>query len=534
MKHRLLTALVFLVLCQLFTTFATAQTRYTWNNSSGFWINPSSWSPTGVPGAQDTAVVNAGSVTLTGDIAVAKLITYGVITGDNLSVSDSLIWRAGNFSGSGTTNVLPGAVLLIKDSFIKRNSRTINTHGTTIWEADAAEINAAGGTFVNHPTGTWEVRGDQVMQVPWQNGSGQFFNEGTFRKTGPGITTMGGAQGVSFHNNGVVEVLEGQLRSGDNLIATSSSGRFQISDGASLWYLGGNHTLTGTSSVSGAGTVYFTGSSVVNLAGAYSVGNTRVTGGTANFNNAASGAMASDTLILNAGRLGGSGQLAVSGYTSWSGGSIALNNGSGGGANLGGIVEIRGTANKDFTGGTVTISGDAVWRDAGNMRFDGGRLTILPGGNLDIINDQRIDRIDGGFILTNEGTLRKRDSYGVSYLTRTFGEFNNNGSVIVETGTLLVNGPGGGTGTGDIEIAPFARFYYGDGNYTLNSPGRIFGGGTFRMAFGNIYLNGGYQVSGPTRISGGSIYFNNLTPGEAATEDVFLSGGELGGSGVVD
>src|SRR5688572_20202611 len=47
---------------------ASGQTHYTWDGGVGAWLDPASWSPTGVPGsgAQDSVDIFAGTVTLAG------------------------------------------------------------------------------------------------------------------------------------------------------------------------------------------------------------------------------------------------------------------------------------------------------------------------------------------------------------------------------------------------------------------------------------------------------------------------------------
>ncbi len=72
--------------------------------TTGDWNVTTNWSPNGVPGVGDKAIIPSGkAVTLVGDVIIDYVdLTGGTITGNfNLTISGTLVWTSGGFSGSG-------------------------------------------------------------------------------------------------------------------------------------------------------------------------------------------------------------------------------------------------------------------------------------------------------------------------------------------------------------------------------------------------------------------------------------------------
>ena len=89
-----------------------AQTTYTWNGVTGDWTLSTNWTPNGVPGSQDTAIVNSGRVTLTADVTIAKLELNTDLYGDfGLLVTKLMIWSNRNLQGADTLTIATGATL---------------------------------------------------------------------------------------------------------------------------------------------------------------------------------------------------------------------------------------------------------------------------------------------------------------------------------------------------------------------------------------------------------------------------------------
>ena len=128
--------LIISILFILFTCTTTAQTTYTWNGGTGNWNVASNWTPVGVPGAGDKAVINSGDVTLTTDVTIADIVLYGTLSGDfNFLVTGLMTWNAGVMQGAGVTTIDVGATMQLRGTNQQTLRRDLENNGTTIWEA---------------------------------------------------------------------------------------------------------------------------------------------------------------------------------------------------------------------------------------------------------------------------------------------------------------------------------------------------------------------------------------------------------------
>ena len=79
-------AALLLVLSIVGVSTTNAQTTYTWTGGSGSWFVENNWSPAGIPGAIDTAIVEVGTPELTQETTVASVDFSGAaLTGDELA-----------------------------------------------------------------------------------------------------------------------------------------------------------------------------------------------------------------------------------------------------------------------------------------------------------------------------------------------------------------------------------------------------------------------------------------------------------------
>ncbi len=94
----------FFFLFLFFSTVLGAQTTYT--SKGGDWFNTATWTPNGIPGVADTAIINTGTTIISDNVTVASLyMSAGVIAGDsNLTVTDSFSLTGGTigFSSAGS------------------------------------------------------------------------------------------------------------------------------------------------------------------------------------------------------------------------------------------------------------------------------------------------------------------------------------------------------------------------------------------------------------------------------------------------
>ena len=152
-----------ILLCAIFVLGAGnlfAQTTYTWIGSTGDWDVSANWTPTGVPGTLDTAIVNGGTITLNADVTVANLEIAANLNGDfDLEVTNLMVWNGQSIRGSGTLTISATATLRLAGSNQQTLQRSLVNNGTTIWEAgnfymDGGNTFTNNGSFVDHHSGT--------------------------------------------------------------------------------------------------------------------------------------------------------------------------------------------------------------------------------------------------------------------------------------------------------------------------------------------------------------------------------------------
>ena len=239
-------------------------------------------------------------------------------------------WTGGQIAGSGTL-LAAGGLELTSSGFKDLRGRTLTSPATAHFGGTGFLALAQGAVFSN--TGVFEALSDADV-ANFFGGSATFLNAGTLIKTGAGTTTA--FSGVTFNNTGTVDVQSGAL----SLAAGgTSSGAFTIGGAATLEFAGGVSTLTSPSSVTGTGTLRFA-SGTTNLLGTYlATGPLVLTGGDASFDTlndiqaaslilqAGTGtfnrALTTGSASISGGTLSGTGDVTVSGPTTWTGGQVA-------------------------------------------------------------------------------------------------------------------------------------------------------------------------------------------------------------------
>lgn len=197
------------------------------------------------------------------------------------------------------------------------------------------------------------------------------------------------------------------------------------------------------------------------VAGTTSAGLLNMSGGSATFN----GATSLTGLSMTGGTLGGSGNVNVSGATTWSGGSMG---GTGattanGGLNINGAV----TLNR-----TLSNSGTGTWQGTGDIGGT-GTFNNLGSASLAITNNQSM------MVTFNNGGNVTKSSTG----TTQFSAYTHNGGVLTLAGTVNINAfnLGGGTlnGGGAVNVAT-----------GFNWTGGIMGGTGTTVTNGSLLING--------------------------------------------
>jgi hypothetical protein len=450
---------------------------------------------------------------VSGNLTVSSGTLYaGGITGADLTVTAPMTWTGGVIAG--VSRVLANGGLTINGAGEKdlggSYGGTLVNGGAATWTGTGSIVGGAYSAFINQAGATFDAQNDGQFR----GGSlAPFHNAGTFRKSGGGATIIT----AEFDTTGTVNVQTGTLSLEDGY---SFDGTFTIAAGATLdVHLGGR--FPATSSVSGAGTVSFSGGST-NVLGSYNVtGTTSVSAGTVEFDSGASSANTN----LSGGSLNvsGTGSFTTTGTFNWTGGAV----GGGSHADIAplGLLNISGPTEKDLTGVTVNNFGTATWTGTGNIVVSGRSVfNNKANATFDVQNDVRLVYASLGGTFNNDGTLRKSRGGGTTAIEV---DLNNNGVVDVASGvTGVLSFAGGGTSGGSFTVAAQATLDFAvGGGRTLTAASSLSSAGTVSFSGSTTAIYGSYNVSGSTIITGGEVDFNSV----ATTVTAALSGGLLAG-----
>lgn len=313
--------------------------------------------------------------------------------------------------------------------------------------AHAASGGLSGGTINNLAGGLFDLQGDFSLTSP-------VINAGTFRKSaGAGTIAL-----RPFRNNGgAVEVRSGILSidgtNGDGIAPAWTGGRFDVSAGAVLNWVGANafqrYDIVGAFSGSGAGRIHYT------------------------------------PAIQTVGAAGASFAFAP-GLFYWT--SEQNSRFDGGALTNVGEIALDGAGAK-FVTGTFTNAGKIIHQGAAELEVVFGvTFTNLPGAVYEFRGDRSIL---GTGTFFNRGTVRKTTGSGISVLGRSFA--NEAGAIDVQTGTVFIGHSFSGGNTtvnrgGDFQVAANAVLELSAGGITTNYEGSFngSGGGTIRLSDGRI------------------------------------------------
>jgi len=467
---------------------------------TGNWLDGMNWSPEGVPGAADSAVIGAGKTAqLDAPATVGGLkLDGGTLTGTGvLTVAGLLTLKSGAMTGSGTTLAQGG--IDITSGVSLGDTRTLTNIATAAWNGGPLQL-APGAVFQN--AGTLNINATTDFT------GGTLNNSGAIAKGAGGVSRCTGA----LNNSGSVTVAVGelQLRGGG-----MHTGAFTVQPSATLEFGNGSHTLDGGAMVTGGGIVRFLAGTTTFNAATYDVtGSTTASGGTHTFTTAATvshvGSLAlsaTAVLVFNSGELiapsgymqtggtlGGSDTVTVAGPMTWSGGTM---NGSGITNANGGITFATATTPTIGNTRTVNNAGTATWTGSFSFHLDAGAVL----NNTGTLNINASADFLGG-TLNNSGAIHKTASPG-SALTRCTAALNNTGTLSVTGGVLQLNN--GGTHSGAFAVQPPGVLELGGGTHTLGAGAALGGAGILRLTGGTTTMNGGvYNVSGTTSVTGGT------------------------------
>lgn len=457
-------------------------------------------------GADGIAAINGGTLNS------AFLLSGGSLRGTSHVFNGSASWTGGTITGLATESTSFAGTLAISGPTAKSltGGRTVNA-GNTTWSGNTGNNNNAIGistASVFNSNGTFTDANTFDSAINAGGGGGTFNNNGTFNKESATTTAIG----VVFNNSGTVNVNAGTFLPGGG---GTSSGVFNIADGAKLEYRNGNHTLNNVT-ISGSGLLQISTENV----GADAF--VSVNGGTL-----------TSGLLLSGSTLGGTDH-AFQGPVSWTGGTIA---GDGVGdfetTTFSNDVAITGVNTKTIRSGrTVNLQATTTW--SGNTAANNNAISFVNGATVNNNGTFNDDNTFQAFIEHSVGAPHNFNNIGTynkngNSLTIVDGgvAFNNSGTVNINAGILR---PSGGTSTGTFNIAAGATLQFQDGANVLDNVTTA-GAGTFAIITDNVGGDTTVSVNGGTHTTAFLLAGSTL----AGTDHVFQgqatwTGGAISGA----
>jgi hypothetical protein len=379
------------------------QNVYTWTgatlrdnistNDSTSWGTPGNWSPNGVPGAGDKAIVNTTDTITTAVNRQIGTLTFNAghinFSGNALTVDNSVSWTGGAFSG--TFQVPAGATMTLNGATRKElgEGSVINNLGTVRWEG-----------------------GGRIYCYGY-SGDADIYNEGVFDIAGDGQVFDWTYGGSTFHNRGVGKIVK-SAGSGVASFAPFTLSSFGVVNvNAGTLEFSNTSNFQGNPQFAGAGKVKFNGDITLR-----------------------SPVTSSSNVILAGGTLTGAVQTGVTvssyggnGIFDWTGGDLAGVHTF----NAGAALKISGDERKDLAEGTVI-------NNAGTMQWQGGGPIYCYGYNADAtINNTNIFDVaaDGQvFQYTHSGSVFNNKASGKFIKSAGIGIAQINRFVLINEGEL--------------------------------------------------------------------------------------------------
>ena len=225
-------------------------------------------------------------------------------------------------------------------------------------------------------------------------------------------------------------------------------------------------------------------------------------------------------LDLSGGTLGGTGNLTLSGLSTWTGGAIS----GAATTTFNSTLTMSGDAGRTLSGGRIVNADNTAW--SGNTGANKNEIFFGNGtfNNTGTFTDTNAfdDRMRSTGTFNNDGTFNKQNNTLTDILTGV--AFNNTGTVNVNAGTLRLEG--NGTHSGSFAMAAGATLDFHFGAHNLNAV-TTSGAGTFQISGGTVNLNGGSHTA-HFLLSGGTLAGTTTPIGGAAD----WTGGTIAGAAI--
>jgi CSLREA domain-containing protein/uncharacterized repeat protein (TIGR01451 family) len=224
-----------------------------------------------------------------------------------------------------------------------------------------------------------------------------------------------------------------------------------------------------------------------------------------------------DRLTLSAGRIFGDADITVVSALNWTGGTID----GGGGATL---LLLDSASNSDIAGSSPHILAKRDLRILGAVTWVEGDIELRDDAEIDNQGQLTIDYSSGILPLelrsdfsplarihnssTPGARIEKLGDQRVVFAANV--TFDNGNDVLVNDGTLQINGPGGDFGA--YQVAPIARLEFGTEfgvTRTLTGSSAIAGSGTLhKFDEGTLEITGSYALTGTTEVVDGVLFLD--------------------------
>jgi autotransporter-associated beta strand protein len=439
----------------------------------------------------------AGPVTLAVNLAGAASVT----------ANSTFLALLGTNSYTGGTVINSGTVQINSSTSLGASSGAVTMSPGTTLEALNAITDSHNFTLSGDPT----IQVDSgIYQLTGVLADGT--SPGTLEKSGTGTLTLAASEtysGATKINAGILQLGNGTT---DGTLNTSG-----ILDNSALVY---DAVLTDTASyvISGSGSLTMSGAGTVILAGANTYGGaTKVTTGTLQVGNGATGSLSGSTSVT------------------LTGGSLVFDEANAGSfsgaiADAGTVVGAEGIGITDTLGGPISGTGGFTQTGAGTTTLAGANsytgATAVSNGTLNLTGSLAGSNITtSGAAIFTEASTGAISGTGASFTqgstgTSTLAGFNTyGGATTVSAGTLNLTGALAGSGISTS----------GAGVFTEASTGVISGtGGSFTQgSTGTSTLAGANTYSGATTINSGTLAFQGAAAVSGSSTLTVNNGGTL-------
>ena len=494
------------------TIFVTPQNskgkNYNWTGaSSANWNDSGNWTPSGVPTALDSVLINVpGAINVpSGTVVNSMVLESGALGGSgSLTVVSNLVWVGGGLNVQ--TVISPSATMLIvgQGPFDLSGAELINA-GTTLWRSGNITGDSSASMIVN--SGTWIAQGNNIL-----TNLTQFANAGFFYKTNGSGTTL---INVPFDTTGYVETDRGILRftAGGDM-----NGPFKTSAGATAAFSAPGNGEFGFISdtnwaFSGAGTNVLGDMGWVPLTGVLNIPtNLQLLYGsdiTLSPDFQDHGAI---TNLTFEGSLEGTN--IVTGVMTFEGGYIEgpLTVSNGAVVNLAAVSLYDLNFDSDFI-----INGQVAWNSG-----DISGQVITNKGTLFVNCDNGLS----GEILVNAGMIQKLAGTGMTIL---YPPVVNDGTIDAESGMIKLEGSSALTGTYEANTNAFVNFY--GANFTIDTLPEILGSGTVEFTAGQLTVNSDFPQQ--LTLAGGQVVLGPNFQDHGGITNLKFAGADLQGNNTV-